>query len=171
MTTSTTALASLGYAAKAAAEVAAQTAGLADLDLGTAPDFLLNPKSEPYPSLRLSRLSRGFEGLGTWRAVQFSLWVPQIGISDFVLEEFCSQFLIEMGLKAGTQIQGESHLPLYDFNDAVYLAAYEDDPDSVPPLRGTFKVAKAGSQTWLNQWGGPDTWLHSLRLIIQSEGD
>ena len=166
MSTSTNALASLAKAAKEAAEEAATTAGLTGLDTE-----LLSPNSEPYPSLRLTRLSRGFEGLGNWRAVQFSLWISQIDSNDFQVEEFCTEFLKEMGLRAGTQIQGASYLPLYDFNDAAYLAAYESDPDSVPPLRGTFKVAKAGSQTWLNQWGGPDTWLHSLRLIIQSEGD
>jgi hypothetical protein len=166
VSTSTNALASLAKAAQEAADAAATTAGLTGLDTD-----LLSPNSEPYPSMRLTRLSRGFEGLGNWRAVQFSLWISQIDSDDFQIEEFCTEFLKEMGLKAGTQIAGESYLPLDDFTDAAYLAAYEDDSDSVPPLRGTFKVAIAGSQTWQNQWGGPDTWLNSLRLTIQSEGD
>lgn len=164
MTTSTNAFASLVKAAKTAADTAATAAGLTGLDTD-----LLNSNSEPYPSLRLTRLSRGFEGLGNWRAVQFSLWISQVDSDDFQVEEFCTEFLKALGLKAG--LQGQSLLTLYDFNDPAYLAAYDPDVDSDPPVRGTFKVAIAGSQTWLNQWGGPDTWLHSLRLIIQSEGD
>ena len=150
------------YIAKNGALAAAEEAGLDDLDC----EDLLSASPEPYPSLRAHYIDDIIDGHRTGMLVQLSLRVYTLTINEAILMDFRSEFLKELRVVASTQRPGKAIHPRYNFKDPAYLAAYEQDSNSVPPVQGKITIEQASSKTWQNRPDGRETWLNILRLNL-----
>lgn len=169
---------SLLYLAKASALQAAEDSGLnaalaaASVDLDEPLALCLefdSPSPDPLPSLRFHALGEQLFQSRAGELCQFSFRVYTLIVPSAVVIDFKAKFRSLLGLKTQVQRPGFAIQPLYDFRDPVYLAAYEVDENSVPPVRGNIELT--ANQTWQDRSEGPNEWHHALKLTLTYKGD